>query len=134
MTRPFTTTRALRRDSIGRYGAWFLILRTLGEGEGRREHTHALSVAGERPERHAPWTAAMELVGARGREARGHAKAWDLGEKNAGKVGELTNMTETARTARPDGFRVEVTCGVLAMATARSERGQGRVQSEWRHG
>jgi len=76
----------------------------------------------------------MELAGARGQEARGHAKAWDLAEKNVEKVGELTSVTETARTAWPDGFRAEVAAGVLATATAHSERGQGRVQSELRHG
>ena len=76
----------------------------------------------------------MELARARGQEARGHAKAWDLGEKIVGKVGELTSATETARTAWSDGFRVEVVGGVLATATAHSERGQGRVQSELRHG
>jgi len=73
------------------------------ENTGRKRkttRTHPCPQRGrERPERHAPWLAAMELAGARGQEARVHAKAWDLAEKNAGKVGELTSVTETARTA-----------------------------------
>ena len=92
---------------------WFLSPRAQEEREDQREFAQGLGVAGERPERHAPWPAAMELAGARGQGARGHANAWDLAEKNAGKVGGLTSTTETARTTRFFELRVEVAGGVL---------------------
>jgi len=41
---------------------WFLSPRAQEEREDQREFAQGLGVAGERPERHAPWLAAMELM------------------------------------------------------------------------
>jgi len=57
--------QARRRTSNGGYGERFSVPRVQGERGGRGEFTPVPSEAGQGLAQHAPWLAAMELVGVR---------------------------------------------------------------------
>ena len=117
---PWFPAEARRRDSSNHHGAWFSIPRELGERGDRCESAYALSVAGGAPAWHGPWPAVMELIGARDQGARRHVNAGNSVEKNAGRVGELTSATKTARTAR---------FGPLARGRSQRRSGDGLLRA-----
>ena len=90
-----------RRNPIGRYGARFSTPKTPGEGEGQRDSNQALCAAGGRPKRPAPWPAATNYSGERGRGARVPRIARQKDGEGAGKETKLT----TARIRSENGSK-----------------------------